>query len=446
MSGISSLRSVIRDSIRNPWLRQSAARIYKRLLYREMKLQSTLSGQTCGGYVDVVDAGRIQGWAVDMNAVDRPVEIEVWAGSTRLSAVKADKYRRDLQQAGFGDGRHAFFCELPPTDIAGPRPVSVKVQGTEVRLPYNGQTTFEVEPPPLIKYIAADIVNNCNLRCPFCVVDYSDTSKTELMSEDAFKRLIGLIRSVPTAGFWLSCLHEPTLHPRLNDFIELIPADCRQKVWFTTNLAKPLSDETFLRWARSGMHHINVSLDTMNADLFAVLRKFGRYPVFKDNLDRMAAIFREHPNAPKLRYITMAFRSNVEEIPRIVEHCHEHWLSSENEIRYTFNVEHITDDFRKEHYLHKEEWPSLTARLAEIPYHYVVVYPPDDGYEETIAPSANYFELKKATQPGMQAPQFERPLELRARPNGTLVVVGKENLFSVNVKDLDDPVEFFRKL
>ena len=33
-----------------------------------------------------------------------------------------------------------------------------------------------VEPPPpppsMIEYIAADIVNNCNLRCPFCLVDY----------------------------------------------------------------------------------------------------------------------------------------------------------------------------------------------------------------------------------------------------------------------------------
>ena len=94
----------------------------------------------------------------------------------------------------------------------------------------------------------------------------------------------------------------------------MIPRDKVKKVWFTTNLAKPLTVETFEEWARSNIHHINISVDSMNPERFAVLRKFGRYEVFKKNLDLLAKVFGQFEDRPKLRYITMAFKSNLEEI------------------------------------------------------------------------------------------------------------------------------------
>src|SRR4051812_7839255 len=86
---------------------------------------------------------------------------------------------------------------------------------------------------PLFGYIAADIVNNCNLRCPFCLVDYDRVHNTQLMQEDTFRSLLRLAPAVPEAGFWLSCLHEPTLHPRLAEYLSWIPIDQRRKFWFT---------------------------------------------------------------------------------------------------------------------------------------------------------------------------------------------------------------------
>ena len=124
-----------------------------------------------------------------------------------------------------------------------------------------------------LAFVAADIVNNCNLRCPFCLVDYSGVTKTELMSEETYRSLLRLVDSVPDGQFYLSCLHEPTLHPRLNRFLELIPSASRRKVFFTTNLARPLKAADFEIWARSGLHHINVSFDTMDAERFAVVER-----------------------------------------------------------------------------------------------------------------------------------------------------------------------------
>jgi hypothetical protein len=177
-----------------------------------------------------------------------------------------------------------------------------------------------------------------------------------------------------------------------------------------------------------------------------VLRKFGRYEVFKMNLDTLAHVFRQYPQAPKMRFITMAFRSNFDEIPAIVEYSHQHWLSSENEIRYTYNVAHITDEFRKQHYLHKEQWGELTDRLRQVPYRWTISYPPADGPDELIQPSANYPRLDGGDLPRAAAflRTCARPLSFRARPDGTLLVVGRENEFAINLLSLDNPSAFLR--
>lgn len=439
----SALRLRVRTLLKRAGLRRGVEPVDRVL--------AVMSGHRHRGHVDLAHGGRVAGWAADLDQPLHRAEVEVFVRGARVGSVKADRYRRDLEQAGIGDGCHAFEYDFAPALAGEAGPVSVGIRGTKVRLAYRDAETFVVEPPPLvepppiIRYVAADIVNNCNLRCPFCVVDYSGVRHTETMTEETFLRLISLLPVVPSGGFWMSCLHEPTLHPRLDDFIELIPPEYRHKAWFTTNLVRPLGDETFRRWARSGLHHINVSLDTMEEELFPVLRKFGRYKSFRDNLDRMTSIFGEEPKAPKLRYITIAFRSNFDEIERIVEHSNKRWLSSENEIRYTINASHITDEFRQLHYLAKEDWPTLTKKLAKLPYRYSIVYPPVDGYEEIIEPSANYFEIRPGPD-RKHFPKLERPIELRARPNGKLVIVGKESEFSMNIHDIEDPVEHFRLL
>ncbi len=153
--------------------------------------------------------------------------------------------------------------------------------------------------------MAGDIVNNCNLRCPFCVTDYSHKRPTAMMAEESFLSLLPFLSVVADGGFWLSCLYEPTLHPQLNRFLSLIPSDQRKKVWFTTNLTRTLSSEQLTGWAESRIHHINVSLDTTDPELFGVLRKNGRYNVFERNLNTLAEVLDRHPDAPKLRFITV---------------------------------------------------------------------------------------------------------------------------------------------
>jgi hypothetical protein len=157
----------------------------------------------------------------------------------------------------------------------------------------------------------------------------------------------------------------------------------------------------------------------------------------------MTDIFREHPDAPRLRYITMALRSNLDEIPEIVRRTQEEHLSSENEIRYTFNVGHITDEFRREQYPSAEEWDLLTARLERLPYPYVITYPPP-GAEELSLGSANYQDVRPS-QGSFDGPGLEPPIGLRARMDGVVMVADYEGCWAADINTLDDPPAFLHK-
>src|SRR5690606_24351412 len=148
---------------------------------------------------------------------------------------------------------------------------------------------------------------------------------------------------------------------------------------------------------------------------FAELRRFGRYRIYKDNLDRMTAIFRSHPNPPKIRYIHMAFKSNLDELPKMVEYTNEHGCASENEIRYTFNFAHITDEFRRKHYLERADWDTLDNMLAALPDANVRIERPPLDHEELILPTTHFDRLRTPADALPLIPPDKVPLMLRAR-------------------------------
>ena len=406
-----------------------------------LRIASAARGQRIIGQVDVVAGTRVSGWAMDVLQPERPVAVTLVSGDRELAHAVADRFRSDLQRAGLGTGRHGFEATVPLSGLSrDTTSVSVRAAGRSRPLVFQGRDAFPIGPDEFLGLLAADIVNNCNLRCPFCIVDYSRIHNTKLMARETFERLLTLLPHVPDGAFWLSCLHEPTLHPKLGEFMQMIPPEYARKVAFTTNLVRPLPDELLTIWAQSGIHHINVSFDTLNEELFAFLRRPGRLRVFLENLRRMTGIFRQYPGAPRLRYITMAFRSNLEEIPEIVRLTNEEYLSSENEIRYTLNVGHITDDFRREQYPSSEEWERLAAKLESLPYRYVVAFPPP-GAEELDIGSANYHDVP--ISPTFTGPRVEPPLGLRARMDGVLMIANHEGSWAMDIRAIDDPAAFF---
>jgi hypothetical protein len=65
------------------------------------------------GHVDTARHDRIEGWARDEAAPNRPVELLITDNARVIARVIADQYRPDLEACGIGEGRHAFCYDIP---------------------------------------------------------------------------------------------------------------------------------------------------------------------------------------------------------------------------------------------------------------------------------------------------------------------------------------------
>ena len=75
-----------------------------------------MNGVKYEGYLDRVEVenGSLLGWAWRRDLPDDPVSVDLYVDGSQEKAILALLYRRDLEIAGKGNGRHAFEIELPP--------------------------------------------------------------------------------------------------------------------------------------------------------------------------------------------------------------------------------------------------------------------------------------------------------------------------------------------
>jgi hypothetical protein len=64
------------------------------------------------GNLDLVERGRIEGWARDESEPGRPVMLRILDNGLPIGCVPASRFRDDLPTAGIGDGRHAFSLSV----------------------------------------------------------------------------------------------------------------------------------------------------------------------------------------------------------------------------------------------------------------------------------------------------------------------------------------------
>jgi molybdenum cofactor biosynthesis enzyme MoaA len=90
------------------------------------------------GFVDHVTGTIVGGWAWDPRTPNEPVVVEISRSGQPAITVLADRFRRDLLVAGFGDGRHAFEIELPASALSAgtdePIVFSARIGGSEYEL------------------------------------------------------------------------------------------------------------------------------------------------------------------------------------------------------------------------------------------------------------------------------------------------------------------------
>jgi MoaA/NifB/PqqE/SkfB family radical SAM enzyme len=427
-------------------------------------------------YVDALTPGHVAGWA--RNATDpseHPEYVVVLSHTDEILAQgRADLFLPGLRDIGVGDGKNGYYAKLPRTLSAAELPY------LDVRLVANGASfqrsdwlATNYQP---INHIIMDIVDNCNLRCPFCVYDYTGIHTTNLMTEATIDAAVRFAPYVTEGNFWFSCLHEPTLHPRLVDYILRVPADYRDRLFYTTNLAKRMPDGYFRTLAESGMHHLNVSIESLDPAVYERMRKGARFGIFKENWDKLVDAFARSPAPPRLRYISMAYKSNYRELPSLIAHLLNERGATRVDVRHTYTMSHISADFQRSEYLSRDEWYWLRDQLAHYdPETLLLDLPPDLGNLTFDADAAAVADRQPAAEPKATAQPVVEPLftpldcsplpkgflpgryGLRLIWDGRLEVSrvwgdqhnphpGEKRLITTNVRDIGDVPQFLDAL
>jgi hypothetical protein len=269
------------------------------------------------------------------------------------------------------------------------------------------------------------------------------------MSDETFSSALRLLPYVGPDGHWMSCLHEPSIHPKLTEFIQRIPGEYRHVMHYTTNLAKRMPDVYFDTLATSGLNNLNVSIESRDPAIYERMRNGARFRIFMENWDKLLAAFSRGSAPPPLRYIAMAYKSNYRELPELVE-----WLRTERkawkiEIRDTYDVGHIPQEFKTAEYLERREWLCLKDALAKYPPHEVSLVLPanlqDHTAEKQETPPDPLQAAMEADLPGMIQGRIlhDGTMFVYSCPAADYPVQGK-TLATLNVREVEDPESFIR--
>ncbi|HJW84900.1 MAG TPA: GTP 3',8-cyclase MoaA [Anaerolineae bacterium] len=133
-----------------------------------------------------------------------------------------------------------------------------------------------------IHYLRISLTDKCNLRCVYCMPEEMLFRPTrELLTRDEILRLVRLFVDLGIDKVRLTG-GEPTVHPDLIPIVRGIRDAGVRRISMTTNglrlarLARPLKE--------AGLERVNISIDTLQADKFQRITRWGRLADVMDGL------------------------------------------------------------------------------------------------------------------------------------------------------------------
>jgi MoaA/NifB/PqqE/SkfB family radical SAM enzyme len=402
---------------------------------------------TLMGYLSERSTRHVAGWLHNPDALEQRVEFEVVCtlpGAERVVARgRADMYNRALEMLAMGDAAYWFRLVFPQALTEAERDhLEVRPLATGLPLQHEPHMRTRWEP---IRFVAMDIVDNCNLRCPFCVYDYANVHTTHVMSDEVYGKALGLLPLVGAEQFWLSCLHEPTMHPKLTEYIQRIPRQYRDNIFYTTNVARRMPVAYYEALADSGLHHLNISIESRDPAVYERMRKGAKHRIFMESWDKLLEAFAQGSAPPRLHYIVLAYKSNLREIPELVRYLREERQGAMIDVRYTFDMQHIPGEFKEAEYLQEEDWVWLQSQLGQYSLDQVTLSLPP----ELIPPPPI------AVNPEKRGERLAGVFEVRLSYDGTMAICpalagespqGRQDFVHVNIKDIGDPAEYLMTL
>ena len=286
--------------------------------------------------------------------------------------------------------------------------------------------------------VSTDITNQCNCRCKFCFNDW-DCFEHALMTPECFDKATGILPYCHENGYYFSCLLEPTIHPRMFEYLSRIPPTLRSKVFFTSNLVRRMTDEEVLALCESGINHVNVSLETYDEELYTELAGVKKSS-FYDNLDRLGRIASEKGFGIQL--ITMILRSNAAELPELITRASETLHPIVHEVRtpYIYDSEGNVMDVLEPELLTREELDVLSSEIEGLGFDNVVL--------DTSISLETYEQAKAGSEPGgneQEESPYSGSFVARIEANGEgHVKVGKDHFKKeFHLETMESPLFFF---
>jgi MoaA/NifB/PqqE/SkfB family radical SAM enzyme len=267
------------------------------------------------------------------------------------------------------------------------------------------------------------------------------------MRKDIF---IKSLQSIPfSEKFLFSCLYEPTIHPQFFELLDILPVRYKNKIFFTTNLVKYLSDDELEKLACSKVDHINVSLETFDRDKYKILTSTDK-SFFYENLERMTNIFSQYPLSPKIHFITMILRDNFEELIDIAKLAHDRFNPYLHEFRVPYFFYHPgKEDIIRSLYLPKGELKAVISQLKSLGFNLVVSWEMDaeevNRNLDNLINSANTRETRKDSA-SLSVSAKTVPAgwyDLRFYSDGSGIFLGDSSSF--DLKDIDQPFLFYQQ-
>lgn len=138
-------------------------------------------------------------------------------------------------------------------------------------------------------YLRLSITDVCNFRCSYCLPDgYKCSSKPDVLNQDEIRRLVDAFTELGVHKIRITG-GEPTVRKDFTEIARLIAAHpAISRLAFTTNGYR-LRDNA-RQWQEAGLTHINVSVDSLDADRFHTITGHNRLDEVLQGVEKALAV------------------------------------------------------------------------------------------------------------------------------------------------------------
>jgi radical SAM protein with 4Fe4S-binding SPASM domain len=210
---------------------------------------------------------------------------------------------------------------------------------------------------PLPSFVQLEPVGQCNLKCRMCPVTWrGDGGPGRAPAFMAYETFCRLLEQFPAVNeLHLQGLGEPLLHPRFFDMVRHAAARGIE-VSTNTNLTA-FSPRRAEDCVASGLARMHVSVDAATPEVYSFIRVGSRLERVLRNLNYLQEAKRQHhTEKPEVRFVMVAMRRNLGELPGLARLAREHGVGA-------ISVQHLAHDFTESSL--PERYASMRAFVDE---------------------------------------------------------------------------------